>query len=175
MNMGIIAGSRLRASLEPSINLFGSISGFDKYLGGVLAPNGKIYAIPFSATQILEIDPSNNTTTLFGSISGGGKYGGGVLAPNGKIYAIPQNATQILEIDPSNNTTTLFGSISGSNKYLGGVLAPNGKIYAIPFDATQILEILNVNTPNVIGSDANIPASLSNLASSNYNKFYNKL
>ena len=74
-------------------------------------------------------------------------------------------------LEPSIN---LFGSISGSGKYRGGVLAPNGKIYAIPQDATQILEILNVNTPNVIGSDANIPASLSNLAASNYNEYYNK-
>ena len=172
MNMSIIAASRLRVT---DIRLFGSISGVNKYAGGVLAPNGKIYCIPADAEQVLEIDPSNNTTNLFGSISGSAKYAGGVLAPNGKIYCIPFNSNQVLEIDPSNNTTNLFGNISGSAKYTGGVLAPNGKIYGISWSSSEILEISGVSSPNVIGSDANIPASLSNLASSNYNKFYNKL
>ena len=177
MNMGIIAASRLRASqIEPSINLFGSLSGNNKWLGGVLAPNGKIYGIPRNSTQILEIDPTNNTTSLFGSLPGGeNKWAGGVLAPNGKIYAIPTLSTQILEIDPTNNTTSLFGSFSENAKWRGGVLAPNGKIYAIPRESNQVLEIFGVDSPNVIGSDANIPASLANLASSNYNEYYNKL
>ena len=175
MNMGIIAASRLRSSLEPNINLFGSFSGNNKWLGGVLAPNGKIYGIPGNSTQILEIDPVNQTTSLFGSLSGGTKWYGGVLAPNGKIYGISRNSTQILEIDPVNQTTSLFGNLTGENKWLGGVLAPNGKIYGIPFYSTQVLEISDINSPNVIGSDANIPASLSNLATSNYNQYYNKL
>ena len=76
------------------------------------------------------------------------------------------------QIEPSIN---LFGSLSGNNKWLGGVLAPNGKIYAIPRESNQVLEIFGVDSPNVIGSDANIPASLANLASSNYNEYYNKL
>jgi len=174
MNMSIIAASRLRVT---DIRLFGSISGVNKYAGGVLAPNGKIYCIPADAEQVLEIDPSNNTTNLFGNIIGVNKYAGGVLASNGKIYCIPAGAgaEQVLEIDPSNNTTNLFGNISGSAKYTGGVLAPNGKIYGISWSSSEILEISGVSSPNVIGSDANIPASLSNLASSNYNKFYNKL
>ena len=172
MNMSIIAGSRLRAT---SINLFGSFSSINKWYGGVLAPNGKIYGIPYSSTQILEIDPINQTTSLFGSFSGSNKWIGGVLAPNGKIYGIPFSSTQILEIDPVNQTTSLFGSLSSSNKWFGGVLAPNGKIYAIPANSSQILEISKVNEPDVIGSDTDIPASLSNLASSNYNKFYNKV
>jgi len=175
MNMGIIAASRLRGSLEPSINLFGSLSGSNKWAGGVLAPNGNIYAIPISSNQVLEIDPVNQTTSLFGSFSGTNKWFGGVLAPNGKIYGIPFNSTQVLEIDPVNQTTNLFGSFSGTNKWIGGVLAPNGNIYAIPISSNQVLEISKVNRPDVIGSDANIPASLSNLAASNYNEYYNKL
>jgi len=75
-------------------------------------------------------------------------------------------------LEPSIN---LFGSLSGNNKWVGGVLAPNGKIYGIPFSSTEILEISQINSPDVIGSDANIPASLSNLAASNYNEYYNKL
>ena len=35
-----------------TINTFGSFSGVRKWAGGVLAPNGKIYGIPYSATQV---------------------------------------------------------------------------------------------------------------------------
>ena len=85
-------------TFSQTINLFGSLSGTFKWWGGVLAPNGKIYGIPYNSTQILEIDPEIGTTTLFGSLGTGPKWVGGVLAPNGKIYGIPYNSTQILEI-----------------------------------------------------------------------------
>jgi hypothetical protein len=98
-----------------------------------------------------------------------------VLAPNGKIYGIPFGSSEILEIDPINQTTSLFGSFGTSGgKWGSGVLAPNGKIYGIPRNSKQVLEISQINLPNIIGSDANIPSSLSNLTTSNYNKYYNK-
>ena len=124
-----------------------------KWAGGVLAPNGKIYGIPFDALQVLEFDPATNTSTLVGTtISGANKYFGGVLAPNGKIYGIPTNSTQVLEFDPATNTSTLVGTtLSGSEKYYGGVLGLNGKIYGIPAASTQVLELLSA----VSGLDAN--------------------
>jgi len=136
------------------ISLFGNFSGSYKWQGGVLAPNGKIYAIPCNAEQVLEIDPISGTTTLIGSTySDTYKWQGGVLAPNGKIYAIPHSSTQILEIDPNTQTTTPFGNLSGSYKWRGGVLAPNGKIYAIPLNSTQILEIdPNTKTTTLFGN-----------------------
>jgi hypothetical protein len=75
-----------------SVNTFGSLSGTSKWPGGVLAPNGKIYGIPFDSTGVLEIDPVARTATTFGSFSGTLKWRGGVLAPNGKIYGIPLNS-----------------------------------------------------------------------------------
>ena len=79
---------------------FGSLAGSRKWVGGVLAPNGKIYGIPFNSTTVLEIDPVTKTATTFGSLdSGPSKWRGGVLAPNGKIYGIPLNSTTVLEID----------------------------------------------------------------------------
>ena len=121
--------------------LFGNLSGTNKWYGGVLSHNGKIYCIPFTSTQVLEIDPVTQTTTLFGNLSGTNNWIGGVLAPNGKIYCIPFSSAQILEIDPVTQTTALFGNLSDPNKWIGGVLAPNGKIYGIPFTSTQVLEI----------------------------------
>jgi hypothetical protein len=75
-------------------------SGSGKYAGGVLAPNGKIYAIPLNAENVLIIDPENTTTTIsyISVSSGSNQYIGGVLAPNGKIYAIPFNADNVLQI-----------------------------------------------------------------------------
>ena len=82
------------------LNRFGSVSGNTlKYSGGVLAPNGKIYCIPFLADTILVIDPIQSTTTTFASpLTTSNKWGGGVLAENGKIYGIPDNAESVLEI-----------------------------------------------------------------------------
>ena len=75
------------------------LAGSAKWVGGVLAPNGKIYGIPYTSTTVLCIDPSNDTTSTFGSLSGAYKWIGGVLAPNGKIYGIPFNSTTVLCID----------------------------------------------------------------------------
>ena len=119
----------------------GILSGADKWIGGVLAPNGKIYGIPYDSTSVLVIDPATNTTSTFGSLSGTDKWTGGVLAPNGKIYGIPRDSTSVLVIDPATNTISTFGSLSGDDKWAGGVLAPNGKIYGIPFDSTSVLSI----------------------------------
>jgi hypothetical protein len=40
-----------------SVTTIGSFTGTDKWAGGVLAPNGKIYAPPQESTKILEINP----------------------------------------------------------------------------------------------------------------------
>jgi hypothetical protein len=79
-----------------------SLSGSLKWLGGVLGPDGKIYGIPFSSTDILIIDPVTSTATrsaMGASLSGSGKWIGGVLGPDGKIYGIPHDSTDILRIE----------------------------------------------------------------------------
>ena len=123
------------------LSQFGSLSDTNKWYGGVLAPNGKIYGIPYNSPTVLEIDPETQTTQTFGSLSGSAKWVGGVLAPNGKIYGIPFNSPTVLEIDPETQATQTFGSLLGTVKWFGGVLAPNGKIYGIPRNSTTVLEI----------------------------------
>ena len=105
MNMGIIAASRLREAVG-RVNLIGQDLGtrLYKYTNIALANNGKLYAAPFNLSQVLEIDPVNQTTTLIGqdlgSGSGSNKYQSLALANNGKLYAAPRDASQVLEIDP---------------------------------------------------------------------------
>ena len=68
------------------------LTGTVKWAGGVLAPNGKIYCIPYDSTVVAIIDPVLNTvdtTSITGLSTASGKWSSGVLAPNGKIYCIP--------------------------------------------------------------------------------------
>ena len=53
----------IQQSGSDSTAVFGSLSGTYKWLGGVLAPNGKIYGIPLSSTTVLKIDP--DTVAVF--------------------------------------------------------------------------------------------------------------
>jgi hypothetical protein len=115
------------------------------WAGGVLAPNGKIYGIPSSATTILEIDPVAGIATTFGSVSSGSdKWVGGVLGYDGMIYGIPYNSTTVLQINPITRTATTFGSITSGNKWWNGVIGPNGIIYGSPytFNSNSILKII---------------------------------
>ena len=76
-----------------------TLTGTNKWVGGVLGPDGKIYGIPNDATDILVIDPVAGTATrtaMGAPLTGTNKWHGGVLGPDGKIYGIPRNATDIL-------------------------------------------------------------------------------
>lgn len=149
--------SQVSTVITPNINA--------KYFGGVLAPNGKIYMIPYSASNVLILDPKTNTfdtTTISNLGSGQYKWQGGVLASNGKIYGIPRNSTSVLIIDPVTNTadtTTISDLSSQTNKWAGGVLAPNGNIYCIPRNAADVLVINPLtNTKSFItGAGAIVP------------------
>ena len=67
-------------------------SGSGKWMGGSLAPNGRIYCTPYTGkSTILEIDPVTDTTAEVATV--GTNYRGSILAPDGKIFAIPYNRT----------------------------------------------------------------------------------
>ena len=69
-----------------SIEQYGSFPGTAAYEGAVLAPNGKIYLVPDSATVGRIFDPNNNSVTTYGSFPAlATGFQGAVLAPNGKI------------------------------------------------------------------------------------------
>ena len=120
-------------------------SGGYKWVGGVLAANGKIYCPPRSHDSVLIIDPADDTAdiTTIAGLPGSDRWSAGVLAPNGKVYGIPYNSTSVLIIDPQTDTadTGTITGLFGSDKWQGGVLAPNGKIYGIPRSSSRLLII----------------------------------
>jgi hypothetical protein len=147
-----------------TISTFGNVTG--GWVGGCLAPNGKIYCPPRNpnrTSSVLKIDPIAETVTTFGSIDisfftewlVGGVFPtneyvgwqGAVLAPNGKIYCSPLGGKGILEINPEDDTVNVIGVGSlppfaeqgSSFRWSPFVMAPDGKMYAPPTGETKIL------------------------------------
>ena len=48
-----------------TITLFGNLPGSAKWIGGVLAPNGHIYGMPYDNTTILDINTETDTETEY--------------------------------------------------------------------------------------------------------------
>ena len=76
--------------------------GDEKYVSVTTASNGRLYAPPYRASQVLEIDPAAGTTRLIGDeLQGRLKYTSLAAASNGRLYAAPNDASQVLEINLS--------------------------------------------------------------------------
>ena len=59
-----------------------------------VARNGRLYAAPYYALQVLEIDPAAGTTRFIGDeLPGDCKYSTLVAASNGRLYAAPSRRT----------------------------------------------------------------------------------
>ena len=147
----------------------GSLGGTSVWVGGVLAPNGKIYGIPFNGGLILIIDVATGIATRDNmgadfNVGGNYKFVGGVLAPNGKIYGITAWHYDILIIDVAAGTAILDDmglEITGAFQWSGGVLGPDGLIYGMPRDSTDIL-IIDPVTDTAIRSDMDVTMDDSN-------------
>jgi streptogramin lyase len=77
-NIGLLNPS---SSSFTTIDISNTISGADKYYGGVLGPNGLIYFVPLAADKIGVVNPSSSSFTtidISNTISGYFKYFGGV-------------------------------------------------------------------------------------------------
>lgn len=131
----------------------------DKWIGAVRAQNGKIYCIPYNASNVLVIDPTNDSTTTIGTVaSGGQKWRGGCLSPiNGKIYGMPYDSDTVLVIDPATNNVSTIGPIPSvgvtTARFAGCVMSTSGKLYGIPYTASSVLSIdTSTDSLSVFGS-----------------------
>eukprot|EP01147_Barroeca_monosierra_P003336 gene3336-8265_t len=138
------------------------LEGDAKWIGGVVANNGKIYTIPFNSPSILVID-SNDDTTEFLQLPYGadenGKWSSGTRASNGKIYAIPYQASAVLVIDP--NTHDLRYLETGLNQhplFWGAVVSWDGRIYGVPNGSASVI-VVDPRTNHVRVHDEVVPSS----------------
>ena len=120
----------------PTLSVIAVTSG---YSGGIVAPNGKLYGVPYVSGKFLEIDPATDTASSFGSVSTSVAYSGAVLAPDGHIYMSPYGAGNVLDLDPESKTYTTFGSV-GSQRFVGATLGRNGIMHVFPFGRKDMLK-----------------------------------
>ena len=146
-----ILRTTVSATVTNTVSLVGAANSFpggSAYLGGVLLPDGRVFCVPFGATQARVYDPTTNTVNLVGaanSFPGDSAYVGGVLLPDGRAFCAPHNTTQARVYDPATNTVSLVGAANsfpgGSpyivGAYIGGVLLPDGRVFCVPSNATQ--------------------------------------
>lgn len=129
------------------------LRGAEKYLGGELGQNGKIYAIPGHATQVLCIDPMVEPPiiTLIGpEFQGKYKWLRSVQFPSGIIIGIPCHAACLLRIDPKTESITtiewdhtdpLAPDPDLKWKWHGGQISPiDGCLYCVPQRAETVLK-----------------------------------
>jgi hypothetical protein len=114
--------------------------GAGAFMGGVLAPNGKVILVPHGASNIGIYDPVANAYADGPAHNKGAvAFMGGVLAPNGKVILAPRGSPNIGIYDPVANA---YADGPAHNKgavaYFGCVLAPNGKVILISHDVLNI-------------------------------------
>lgn len=118
---------------------------FNKWRGGALAPNGKIYCAPYSVNAVLVIDPSTDTISF--DISGfAGSYTGAILAPNGKIYCAPTNGSNILVLNPENNTWSYI-ALSQTVRSFGPILTPQGQVAISILNSSNYMPVIKTGFP----------------------------
>ena len=90
--------TRPDASDERLALLGGPLLGREKYLGGLLGDDGKIYAIPGFARRVLRIDPSTGAVEYVGpEFPGEYKWLRGVKCPkSGALYGLPCHADTVV-------------------------------------------------------------------------------
>ena len=131
-------------------SLFGMLPGGndleDKWAGGVVAPNGKIYGMPWKSSSVLEFDPATKAIALLGSGIGSANYSwsGGVLAASGRIVAVPYNGAWVLEI--------------GETVCTGGGAAPPPPPAAVAAQAVPV-----ASKPPTVVDTAGLPGSIKGL------------
>lgn len=142
---------------DDSYRFIGDLVG-SEHCGGVLAPNGKIYAPPFRSTsKVLIINPitqSIGSINITEGLSGNPLYFGGSLGYDGKIYFIPRSAPEVLVVDPTDDSYYFLSGLNNTTSaaWGGAVTAPNGNIYGIPFNSHQFLKIdVEKQTTELIG------------------------
>lgn len=116
-----------------------------KWLGAVEGDDGRIYAAPFDAPEVLVIDPvtmmaGTAYANMLNELDGMAKYSIAVKG-TGCVYMLPFSAQDVLKVDHANETMSKFIpvgiSLAGENKWWSSI-EENGKHYLTPYDSAFI-------------------------------------
>lgn len=128
---GVEGSSLFTDTIASTYSLVYTLSSF-AYLGGVLAPNGDIHFVPWSANRGQKVSQDGTVSTYSLVYTTTSAYFGAVLASNGDIHFVPFSAAVGQKISTNGIVSTYSLIYTTSNAYSGGVLAPNGDIYFVP-------------------------------------------
>eukprot|EP00933_Yihiella_yeosuensis_P024636 TRINITY_DN19095_c0_g2_i1.p1 TRINITY_DN19095_c0_g2~~TRINITY_DN19095_c0_g2_i1.p1 ORF type:complete len:497 (+),score=65.45 TRINITY_DN19095_c0_g2_i1:35-1525(+) len=118
------------------------------WASGVLAPDGKIWAVPCHAGRVLCLDPVTGESELVGPElpDDSWKYSVAVLGPDGCVWGVPCNAARCLRVDIKTREVSYYGPEFGvRGKYYAACLGHDECIYAVPSDAGKVLRIDCIN------------------------------
>lgn len=129
----------------------GTLTGTNKWYGIYLGADGYLYCVPYQATEVMRINPANNSITFIdtsgvvsytaGNLSGSQKWDGGAVYGD-YIYCSPSDATDFLKINTSAGTCARFGSVTaGTAKWAITAVGPNDRIYFFPYFRNDILKL----------------------------------
>lgn len=155
----------------------GSISGSNRYSGCQLLTDHDICAFPHSTTQVMSFNTTTKVISYYGSFMAGSSISlKQTMGKNGKMYGSPLSYNKALEFDPITKVIKELETYNSASlsKFSGITLADNGDLISVPNTETSLLKITGTVSPNIVGSDYLIPTTLSDLPTSNYNKYYNK-
>ena len=122
----------------------------NKYIGGVLMPDGRVIFAPYASTKIGIYNPVSNTFTETASsptnwLTGSKKFWGGVLVPDGRIIFNTYYYLYLGTYTPSTNTFTqtfvpnsILANQSLDEVFAGGVLLPDGRVVFVPFSYSKL-------------------------------------
>merc|ERR1719416_247928 len=82
-----------------------------KYWAIAAAPCGRLYAPPYNAERVLEVDGEKGVASEIGRKlpSAVRKYQVIAAGPHGRLYAPPANANWCLEVDPATRSVSFVG------------------------------------------------------------------
>ncbi|EGD79284.1 hypothetical protein PTSG_09700 [Salpingoeca rosetta] len=116
------------------------------WAASVVAPNGLVFGVPFSASAALIFDPATRAvdlTSIASLPSTAEKWCDGVVADDGRIFMLPFEATSVLIIDPDSKSAdiTSIATLPPSVRCIGGTKTPSGMIMVIPESGGAIIRI----------------------------------
>lgn len=118
---------------------------FEAYRHAIVASD-RIYFIPFRASRILEVDPTNPlgaTRQYVGpDLGGGDKWSHAVIAPDGNVYGVPWRSGNILKLTPRRGTTDPQIELIPHGQrgiWSAGSIGVDGNMYMVPYRARGVL------------------------------------